>query len=187
MKIVLAIVLALFTIGCSNDEKKEVAKAEPAKVVEVQAVEETTMPTVQEMKDKVAEVKDSVAAMEVPTAAQVQDSVVETVTEVTQTVKNASAEMAEEVAEVAEGVMPSSIDAKALYAGCISCHGAKGEKKALGKSAVIQGWDASKTVTALKGYKDGSYGGAMKAIMKGQSLKFNDAEIDALGEYISQL
>ena len=60
MKIALVIALSLFTIGCSNDEKKEVAQAERVKVVEVQAVEETTMPTVQDIKEKVEEIQDSV-------------------------------------------------------------------------------------------------------------------------------
>ena len=172
MKIALVIALSLFTIGCSNDEKKEVAQAERVKVVEVQAVEETTMPTVQDIKEKVEEI---------------QDSVVGSVTEATTVVKEKTAELAIEVAEVVENVIPSSIDAKALYAGCIGCHGANGEKKALGKSAVIQGWDTAKTVNAMKGYKDGSYGGAMKAIMKGQATKLNDEETKAIAAYISNL
>ena len=59
-------------------------------------------------------------------------------------------------------------DGATLYKKCAGCHGATGEKKALGKSAVIKGWEAKKTVDALNGYKAGTYGGSMKGLMKGQ-------------------
>ncbi len=44
-------------------------------------------------------------------------------------------------------------DGAATYAKCAGCHGAKGEKKALSKSAVITGQDAAKTIEQLNGYK----------------------------------
>jgi cytochrome c553 len=78
-------------------------------------------------------------------------------------------------------------DGAALYKKCIACHGAKGEKKALGKSQVIAGWDAAKTAAALKGYKAGTYGGAMKGLMKGQVASYDDAKIDAVSKYIAGL
>jgi len=79
-------------------------------------------------------------------------------------------------------------DGAALYKKCAGCHGAKGEKKALGKSAPIAGWDKEKLVEALKGYKAGTrnvYG--MGALMKGQVANLSDEEIEALAEYISKL
>ncbi len=78
-------------------------------------------------------------------------------------------------------------DGAALYKKCAGCHGAKAEKKALGKSHVIQGWEASKTVAALHGYKDGSYGGPMKGLMKGQVASYSDAQIQAVAEHIAGL
>jgi len=75
-------------------------------------------------------------------------------------------------------------DGAALYKKCSACHGAKAEKKALGKSAVIQGWKAEKTVAALKGYKAGTYGGPMKGLMKGQVASFDDAQIESIAKYI---
>nr|WP_321268493.1 c-type cytochrome [uncultured Sulfurimonas sp.] len=80
----------------------------------------------------------------------------------------------------------AAADGAALYKKCTACHGANGEKKALGKSKVITGWETSKTVAALKGYKDGSYGGAMKGLMKGQVTSLNDAQIEALAKYIAE-
>jgi len=78
-------------------------------------------------------------------------------------------------------------DGAALYNTCAACHGMNGEKAALGKSQVIKGWDAAKTEAALKGYKDGSYGGAMKGVMKGQVARLSDDDIKALAGHISGL
>lgn len=78
-------------------------------------------------------------------------------------------------------------DGAALYKKCAACHGAKAEKKALNKSQIIQGWSKDKLVASLKGYKDGSYGGAMKALMKGQIASYSDADIEAVAEYITTL
>ena len=78
-------------------------------------------------------------------------------------------------------------DGAAIFKKCVSCHGPKAEKQALGKSHVIQGWSADKIEAALHGYKDGSYGGPMKALMKGQVAPMSDADIKAVAEYISGL
>jgi len=73
----------------------------------------------------------------------------------------------------------------ASFAACAGCHGQNGEKKALGKSAIIKGWDVAKTEAALKGYKDGSYGGAMKGVMAGQVARLSDADIADLAKKIA--
>ena len=72
-----------------------------------------------------------------------------------------------------------------IYTKCVACHGINAEKKAMGKSQVIAGWEKTKTVAALQGYKDGSYGGAMKGVMKGQVTRLSDAEIEAVAEFIA--
>lgn len=79
-------------------------------------------------------------------------------------------------------------DGAALYKKCISCHGVKAEKPALGKSEVIAGWDKAKTVESLKAYKAGTLNKkGMGGMMKGQMASFSDADIDAIAEYISTL
>jgi cytochrome c553 len=78
----------------------------------------------------------------------------------------------------------ASADGATVFKKCMACHGVNAEKKALGKSAVIAGWEASKTIAALKGYKDGTYGGAMKTLMKGQVASLNDTQIEAVAKYI---
>ena len=72
------------------------------------------------------------------------------------------------------------------YAKCAGCHGANGEKVALGKSKVIKDMSKADFIGALKGYKDGSYGGAMKGVMKGNVMKLTDADIAELAEYIGK-
>lgn len=74
-----------------------------------------------------------------------------------------------------------------LFKKCATCHGLEGEKKALNKSEVIQGWEVERTTEALNGYKDGSYGGVMKGVMKGQVVNLKDEEIKILAEYIRDL
>lgn len=38
----------------------------------------------------------------------------------------------------------------------------------------------------MKGYKDGTFGGHMKGLMKGQLASYDDAKIKAVAEYISK-
>jgi len=79
-------------------------------------------------------------------------------------------------------------DGAALYAKCVGCHGANGEKAALGKSAVITGQDAAKTVEQLKGYKAGTLNIAgMGGLMKGQVASMSDADIQAVSDYIAAM
>ncbi len=90
---------------------------------------------------------------------------------------------------VALGAMSlMAADGAALYKKCAGCHGAKAEKKALGKSEVIAGWDAAKTEEALKGYKAGTRNvHGMGGLMKGQVASYSDADIKAVAEYIHGL
>ena len=82
-------------------------------------------------------------------------------------------------------VATSTLSADA-FSKCQGCHGAAGEKKALGKSKVINTFTKAEIVTALNGYKDGSYGGAMKGLMKGQVSSLSDADIKAIAEKIGK-
>ncbi len=76
-------------------------------------------------------------------------------------------------------------DGAELFKKCASCHGATGEKHALNKSRVINEMGKDEIASALKGYKDGSNGGAMKALMKGQVSTYSDAEIDTVAAFIA--
>jgi cytochrome c553 len=79
-------------------------------------------------------------------------------------------------------------DASGLYKKCAGCHGAKGEKKALGKSAKIGGMDAATLEADMKGYKAGTLNKhGMGMLMKGQVASLSDAQIKELAEYIHGL
>ncbi|MBU0720154.1 cytochrome C [bacterium] len=74
-----------------------------------------------------------------------------------------------------------------IYKACIGCHGANAEKPALGKSQIIKSWSSEKIAQALNGYKNATYGGAMKGVMLGQVSKLNAADIKLVSDYISKL
>lgn len=69
---------------------------------------------------------------------------------------------------------------------CASCHGAKGEKMALGKSKVINTFTKAQIVSALKGYKKGTYGGEMKTVMQGNVKGLSSKQITAIANQIGQ-
>lgn len=98
------------------------------------------------------------------------------------TVKN------EKVAEQITAAVTEAPSGSSLYAQkCASCHGKDAEKSALNASQIIAGWKSQKTQSALNGYKAGTFGGKMKAIMEGQSRPLSEAEITLIAEYISGL
>ena len=72
------------------------------------------------------------------------------------------------------------------YAKCVACHGANGEKVALGKSKIIKDMTKAEIVASLKGYQDGTYGGAMKGLMAGQVKGLDDAAIQAIADQIGK-
>jgi len=69
---------------------------------------------------------------------------------------------------------------------CKGCHGRQFEKQALGNSKVVQYMDKGKIYNALRGYKDGTYGGLQKGLMKGQVQKYNDSDLKKIAETISK-
>ena len=64
---------------------------------------------------------------------------------------------------------------------CKGCHGANFEKKALGKSKVVSDMTKAEVSAAMVGYKNGTYGGPMKGVMKGQVAKYSEADLRSTG------
>lgn len=81
------------------------------------------------------------------------------------------------------GLMAST---PASYGKCVGCHGANGQNVALGKSKIIKDMTKDEITAALKGYKDGSYGGAMKSIMLGQVKSLSDKDIEDIATFIGK-
>jgi len=98
----------------------------------------------------------------------------------------ATQEATQIVEAVAEKVAEVTADGALLYSKCVGCHGKNGEKSALNKSAIIESWSVAQIEDALTGYKDGSYGGAMKGLMVGQVKDLNEAQITAIAEHIAK-
>ncbi len=180
MKIVLSTVVALFLLGCSENNTQHIQEEETQTV---QKTQETKQSMTQSATKAQEEVSKKVQETTKELATQVKEKAIEVESVTTEVVdKN----LAVVKAKTQEHTQPS-IDAAKLFNGCAACHGKDGSKSALNKSKVIKGWEKSKTVETLKGYQNGTYGGAMKGIMKGQAGKLNDDEINALAEYISKL
>ena len=59
-----------------------------------------------------------------------------------------------------------------------------GEKAALGKSKIIKDMTKADFVSALKGYQDGTYGGAQKGLMTGQVKGMDEATMNAIADVI---
>jgi len=83
-------------------------------------------------------------------------------------------------------VSAASIASADAYQKCAGCHGATGEKSALNKSKIIKDMSKADITAALHGYKDGTYGGPMKGLMKGQVASLSDADITAISEKIGK-
>ena len=64
---------------------------------------------------------------------------------------------------------------------CKGCHGASFEKNALGKSKIVKDMTKDDVSSALVGYKNGTYGGAMKGVMKGQVARYTKEALRSTG------
>lgn len=170
MKIVISAVLALFLIGCSSDESKQVQNEEPTQIV--QDVEQEIV---------VEEPEQEVIVEETEQETVVEDAEQEIIIE--DTVDLTEVGIVEDVVVVETSIEDGGV----IYKACSTCHGVNAEKAALGKSKIIQGWSTDQVAEALYGYKNGTYGAAMKGIMKAQVSKLSDEDIELVAEYISTL
>ncbi|MEA3513173.1 MAG: cytochrome C [Campylobacterota bacterium] len=64
---------------------------------------------------------------------------------------------------------------------CKGCHGANWEKAALGKSKIVSNMTKQEVSDSLVGYKNGTYGGPMKGVMKGQVARYSEADLRSTG------
>jgi len=185
-------VLGLIFSGCTEEKTID---------TETPVVEKKDENTVDKVANGVISHVESTAKKAETLAKNVQESASPVVKDIANKVKDVQKEISETTLEdaktkitdvtaplikkVQDVVLP--LDGKALYKKCAGCHGSSAEKKALNKSEIIQNWDKQAIVDALKGYKNGTYGGAMKGVMKSQTVNLSDDEINALAKYITDL
>jgi len=77
-------------------------------------------------------------------------------------------------------LLASTSSYAASIAACAGCHGQHFEKSAMGKSKIVKDMSLKDIVNALKGYKAGTYGGAMKQIMVNQVKDLKNSDIEAI-------
>lgn len=184
-KLLIPIVTAslIFTAcGDKTETKTETTQVEVKKVVQptktevaVEKSKEALSAIGTVVSSKVDEAKE-VITQKTP---EIKEAIVTKTKEVTKVVE-------QKVADVSKMVNDSMKSGETLYKPCAGCHGADASKKALGKSAAIKGWSEDKIYQALSGYKNGTYGGAMKGLMKGQVVKLSDGNLKNLSSYISK-
>lgn len=63
--------------------------------------------------------------------------------------------------------------------------GPPGAGKGTQAASIVDKYDVPH-IAAMKGYKDGSYGGPMKGLMKGQAAPLSDADIEAIANQIAK-
>ncbi|GAA7384205.1 cytochrome c [Helicobacter pylori] len=75
-------------------------------------------------------------------------------------------------------------DVKALAKSCAACHGVKFEKKALGKSKIVNMMTEAEIEKELMDFKSGAN---KNPVMTAQVKKLSDEDIKALAKYIPTL
>jgi len=211
LSLVTATVLVFSGCGSSNNNKEETKSAvtetankvtEAAKETANKAVEATkeaatkATEAVKEGANKAAEATKEVASKAAEAAKETANKAVEATKEVAtkaaETAKETANKAVEATKEAASGTAASASGnnekGKAVFAKCVSCHGADGKTKALGKSEVIAGQNAADLEKKMQEYKAGTRNVAgMGSLMKGQVSSLSDEDIKAVAEYISNL
>lgn len=186
------VVTALLFIGCTEEKKttvevtSNVTSSKSDETISKQTIESS--PSVVE-KDK-EEIKENIKVEEIKQEVKDKEENIQKIED--KPLSTTQTKVEEDKVVVAdtkeEGIVQKEqLNGELLYKTCVNCHGQKAEKEALGKSQIIAGWDKQRIIDAMNGYKNGTYGGVMKNIMKGQVATKTDAEIEALAIFISNL
>ncbi len=175
-KLLIIVAISTFFIGCVDKTTNETKIEEQTKTeIAIKKSKEALSAISSAVSSKVDEAKEVMAEK----APELTKTIETTTTKVTKVVK-------QKVAEVSKIVNDKMKNANTLYKPCAGCHGASAEKKALGKSAVIKGWNEDKILTSLIGYKNETYGGSMKAVMSSQIKSLSDTDLKILSKHISE-
>jgi len=203
----------LFT-ACGEDAKKAVTDAatsvtETVKETTTSAVEatkEATINAAKVAKEKAAEVAaaakeeaEKIAAAAAEKAAFTAQALKDRAATATEIAKKKAASVVPTTAvssderpavesEKKEIATENNAAGKTAYTKCAGCHGANGQTKALGKSAVLAGQSVADLETKIAEYKAGTRNvSGMGMLMKGQVASMDEATIKAVAEYISGL
>ncbi len=197
IRLALSSVIALLLLaGCAKESSEEAKKQASAKESATQTLQQNLQDEKQETKTETesgsSDTQTKSSSGEAA-AAEMENTLKQAESAASENISNAateaSAAVSDRIEDKKEELKESvDIDGAKLYAKCAGCHGQKGEKKALGKSAPIGGLSKESLLESLKGYRAGDlnrYG--MGALMKSQVSSFGDKELEKLAEYISSL
>jgi cytochrome c553 len=93
-----------------------------------------------------------------------------------------------QVQQTQEAQVEKVFDTAEAFSKCAGCHGASGEKKALGKSEILKGQSKEMLFDSLKKYQAGTLNKTgMASLMKSQVAKYSQEELEKIAEYISKL
>jgi len=184
MLIALSTAAVLVLAGCGNEQKTQMSVSSEAPKAQTQTAATETAA----VSNKSEVVKEAVAPVQ-ERVQKAHEEAKQAVEKIEKKVTGAVEEAKQKVATAADEAKQAApkADGATLFTKCAGCHGAKGEKHALGKSNIIAGQSKADLMKKIHGYQTGSYGGAMKGLMASQVKGLNDAEIDALADYISKL
>lgn len=194
-KILLSSMVAvlLFT-GCSEEKKVETKSEQMVTTTQnnknIEIIKEKSNEILNSSKEIAKAVKEETLKA-VDNSKEMTKDAVEKAKEVGVDVVKQANSVAKDITKSIDNVIDSKKNsddnAKTLYMKCVGCHGQNGEVHALGKSQKINEWDEVKIENALLGYKNGTYGGNMKGVMKAQVMNLSEADIKSLSTYISKM
>lgn len=175
-------------------KKVEVQEQKPSKAQVIDEVASKLKLSAVKAIDKASVVAKDISKSSEEAMTQIKEQGSKLTTETLTSVKEVSKDVSAKITSSVDAIMESkekeatlNIDAKQLYMKCAGCHGQKAEKSALNKSQIIKNWDSASIENSLNGYKDDTYGGAMKGLMKSQVLSLSKDEIKLLSDYITTL
>ncbi len=173
-----ALALTLSACGGGNEQGGEAGKSLTEKAVE------TTKAAAGQATEAAKEAAGKATEAAKEAAGKAMEAGKEAASSAAEAAKGAAAGAMEKAKSAATG--GGDAGAK-LYSRCAACHGGDGKQSPPGTQGItIAGQSADDIAKKLKGYKDGSFGGTMKAVMAGQVASLSDADIQALADYISK-
>ncbi|WP_228711955.1 c-type cytochrome [Halarcobacter ebronensis] len=189
------IVAASIFIGCSDEKVETTTQNEETKAPQEKFVTQTkesaaeVAATIVEESKKVAQagseaVKDMTNDV-IEKSKEIKEEAVKSVNQTKDKIEDSINSIVEAKSAINDESTTMLDKGKALYLKCAGCHGASAEKPALGKSLVIKGWSKEQIVSALEGYKNGTYGAVMKGVMKSQVSSMTKEDIEAVSAYIA--
>lgn len=216
MRSILIFSAALLLFGCGEKKDdantfEEINKSVQSVITDMQKGASDAVEKADEISQKADKIGDDIAQKTAETKQTVQDAlksaeesgkdILQKANETLSTVGkkadeaiNASAQTidavkqkADNIVQAASAPLTNADKGKKLFATCIPCHGTKAEKSAVNKSQIINKWSKEQILKSLKGYKDGTYGGAFKATMIPTVKRLSDDDMEELSAYIAAL